>query len=631
MTSISTSTAGINAADGATPIVIVGHVDHGKSTLIGRLLHDTGNLETGKLAAVEASSARRGLKIEWSHLLDSLQAERDQGVTIDSTRLPFALDGRPFVIVDAPGHRQFLRNMITGAAGAAAAVLVVDVSEGAQEQTRRHAMLLRLIGVRHVIVLLNKADLLGYDQAGIEAGSRAIVALLAKLDIHPVAIIPASARAGDNFATRSEHTPWYEGPTLVEALAAVPPLEPHTKGPLRMPVQDVYYFDDRRLVVGRIESGRLKIGDTLAIGDTGATAKIAAIETWHTQKQISAAAGQSVALVLEPDVVVDRGDLLHSPDHKPLRAARLRARLFWLRQEPLRVGESFRLRLATAEYAVTVASIDSVVRIDDLTDQPADHVPPEGFAEITLAAPEGVLFDPFEAGFTGGRGVLVDAHQRIVGGAPLIGPAAISGQRAVFPVDSAVSAHERQTTRGHRSGVFWMTGLPGAGKSTLARAAEALLFRTGIDVVVLDGDTLRARLSPDLGFTPEDRHENLRRAGVVARMMADAGLVVLVATISPLAVDRELARRTVGEEFREVFIHADGATCERRDPKGLYAAARAGKVPGFTGVDAPYEVPMAPDLMVDTTRLSVPVAAEFLAAHIAGAVALAGGSARRSS
>lgn len=610
-----------------TRIVIVGHVDHGKSTLIGRLLHDTGNLPDGRMDAALASSERRGLKVEWSFLLDSLQAERDQGVTIDSTRLPFVLDGRPFVIVDAPGHRQFLRNMVTGAAGAAAAVLVVDVAEGAQEQTRRHAVLLRLIGVRHIIVLLNKADLLDFDADRVASATRAITALLEQLELSPVAVIPASARHGDNVASRSARTGWYRGPTLTEALSVVPPLASRAERPLRLPVQDVYRFDSKRIVVGRIEGGRVAMGDTLVIGAQGAVAKVATLEGWPGAGAggAEAEAGQSVALTLAPDVVVERGDLLHASAHPPLRAARLRARLFWLRQEPLHLGESFRLRLSTAEYAVTVAAITSVVRIADLTDQPADHVPSEGFADVVLAASESIPFDPFEPGSLGGRGVLVDLHGRIVGGAPLIGPAPLSATgRSIFPVDSAVSAWDRAQAKRHRSGVFWMTGLPGSGKSTVARAAEALLFQRGVDVTVLDGDTLRARLSSDLGFSPEDRRENIRRAAVVTRLMADAGQVVLVALISPRAEDRALARQTVAEGFREVYVDADRAVCEARDPKGLYAAARAGRLSGFTGVDAPYEPPATPDLVISTAAATVGSSAERLAAFVADAVALPG-------
>lgn len=625
MSMVSTLLRAVGARDAPTPIVIVGHVDHGKSTLIGRLLHDTGNLPTGRMTAALESSERRGLKIEWSFLLDSLQAERDQGVTIDATRLPFTLAGRPYVIVDAPGHRQFLRNMITGAAGAAAAVLVVDAAEGVREQTRRHAMLLRLIGVRHVIVLLNKADLLGFDEDRIATATHAIGALLEQLDIVPVATIPASARHGDNVTARSNQTPWYLGPTLVEALAAVPPLPSQEERPLRLPIQDVYRFDGQRLVVGRIESGRIEVGDQVMVGKAAVLATVASIESWHAQRQTNAVAGQSVALVLAPEVVVERGDMLYAPADPPIRAARLRARLFWLRQEPLRVGESFRLRISTAEYAVTVAAIETVVQIDDLSEQSSDQVPPEGFAEIVLAAPEGIQFDPFQPAGLGGRGVLVDAQQRIVGAAPLLGPASlVASGPVVFPTDSAVSVWERRQAKGHGGGVFWMTGLPGAGKSTLARAAEAKLFRGGVDVAVLDGDTLRARLSPDLGFSPEDRMENVRRAAVVARMMADAGLVVLVALISPREADRALARQVVGEGFQEVYVAAEGAVCEARDPKGLYAAARAGKLPGFTGVDAPYDVPAHPGLTIDTSADTVSASAERLVDFIQGIVGASG-------
>ncbi|ACI52856.1 Sulfate adenylyltransferase., Adenylyl-sulfate kinase [Gluconacetobacter diazotrophicus PA1 5] len=617
--------------DAATPIVIVGHVDHGKSTLIGRLLHDTDNLPEGRVAQIIESSRKRGLAVEWSFLLDSLQIERDQGVTVDSTRIPFLLGNRQFVIVDAPGHRQFLRNMITGAADAEAAVLVVDAAEGAQEQTRRHAMLLRLIGIRHVIVLMNKVDLLGYDQARIAESERAVAALLKQLEIEPSLFVPASAREGDNIASRSPNMPWYKGPTLTDALMLVPAPAGRADLPLRLPVQDVYRFDSKRVVAGRIERGRVSVGDHLVIGTHGTTARVASIESWHTAPQISAVAGQSVAITLEPDVIPDRGDLLHRADEAPVRAARIRSRLFWLRQEPLRVGESFRLRLGTAEHQVTVASIDSVVRLDDLTEHAADHVPPEGFAEITLAASESILFDPFAPGTTDGRGVLVDLHQRIVAGAPLIGPAAIaSGTKAIHPTGSTVSLWDRAQARGHRGGVFWMTGLPGAGKSTIARAAESRLFAQGIDISVLDGDTLRAGLCADLGFSEADRTENVRRAAAVARILAETGQVVLVALISPRTADRDLARQIVGDGFREIFIDADQETCEARDPKGLYAAARAGRISGFTGIDAPYDVPATPDLRLATGLDSVADVAGRLAAYVTDSVAL-GDTARRRS
>lgn len=617
--------------DAATPIVIVGHVDHGKSTLIGRLLHDTDNLQDGKVAQIIESSKKRGLKIEWSFLLDSLQIERDQGVTVDSTRIPFLLNGREFVIVDAPGHRQFLRNMITGAADAEAAVLVVDAAEGAREQTRRHAMLLHLIGIRHVIVLLNKVDLLDFDQRQVRQVEQSVSELLAKLDLEAALFVPASARDGDNIAARSERMPWYDGPTLTEALAQVPSPASRANLPLRLPVQDVYRFNDKRYVAGRIERGRVRVGDTVIIGTQKTPARIASIESWHTAPQLSAIAGQSVAVTLEPDVIPDRGDLLHLPDAAPVEASRIRTRLFWLRQEPLRVGESFKLRLATAEHAVTVTSIESVLNLDDLTEQPGEEVPAEGFAEITLSASENVQFDPFAPGTADGRGVLVDRQQRIVGGAPLIGPAEIAaGEKVIHPSASTVTVQDRERQKGQRGAVFWLTGLSGAGKSTLARGAEAALFSAGLDVTVLDGDTLRTGLCKDLGFSEADRTENVRRAAEVARILRDAGQIVLVALISPLQSDRALARQIVGDGFEEVFVDADLSICEKRDPKGLYAAARSGKISGFTGIDAPYEAPQSPALHLKSDAGSAESAVKTLASFVKDTAKLTG-AARASS
>ncbi|MFT9025169.1 adenylyl-sulfate kinase [Acetobacter indonesiensis] len=617
--------------DAATPIVIVGHVDHGKSTLIGRLLHDTDNLQDGKVAQIIESSKKRGLKIEWSFLLDSLQIERDQGVTVDSTRIPFLLNGREFVIVDAPGHRQFLRNMITGAADAEAAVLVVDAAEGAREQTRRHAMLLHLIGIRHVIVLLNKVDLLDFDQEQVSQVEQSVSELLAKLDLEAALFVPASARDGDNIAARSERMPWYDGPTLTEALAQVPSPASRANLPLRLPVQDVYRFNDKRYVAGRIERGRVRVGDTVIIGTQKTPARIASIESWHTAPQLSAIAGQSVAVTLEPDVIPDRGDLLHLPDAAPVEASRIRTRLFWLRQEPLRVGESFKLRLATAEHAVTVTSIESVLNLDDLTEQPGEEVPAEGFAEITLSASENVQFDPFAPGTADGRGVLVDRQQRIVGGAPLIGPAEIAaGEKVIHPSASTVTVQDRERQKGQRGTVFWLTGLSGAGKSTLARGAEAALFTAGLDVTVLDGDTLRTGLCKDLGFSEADRTENVRRAAEVARILRDAGQIVLVALISPLQSDRSLARQIVGDGFEEVFVDADLSICEKRDPKGLYAAARSGKISDFTGIDAPYEAPQSPALHLKTDDGNADSAVKTLASFVKDTAKLTG-AARASS
>ncbi len=586
----------------STPIVIVGHVDHGKSTLIGRLLYDTDSLPDGRLVQIVESSRKRGLAVEWSFLLDSLQIERDQGVTVDSTRIPFQLAGRDFVIVDAPGHRQFLRNMITGAADAEAAVLVVDAAEGVREQTRRHAMLLRLIGINHVIVLLNKADSIGFDEARLKQVEGDIRQLLGRLEINVNQVIPASARDGDNIATRSEKADWYKGPTLLEALSLIQPPASRHALPFRMPVQDVYRFEGIRYVAGRIERGTVREGDRLVIGGQGQEATVAEVCRWHAPHYPLAGAGESIALRLEPDLVPDRGDLLFPAGDEaaaPLKAARLKTRLFWLRGEPLRVGESFRLRLATAEYDVTVAAIDAVVDLDDLSLSPADEVPPDGFAEITLAVARNILFDPFAPGMPDGRGVLVDRHQKIVGGAPLIGPAALpEGAHAIHPTVSGVSDAVRAGLRGHGRAVFWMTGLPGAGKSTIARHAEEALSREGLNVTVLDGDTVRSGLCSDLGFSPGDRRENIRRVAHVARILADAGQIVLVALVSPLVRDRALAKTIIGEDWHEVFVDTAPELCRSRDPKGLYAQAEEGRIAEFTGVSSAYEAPERPDVVV---------------------------------
>lgn len=592
------------ARNAATPIVIVGHVDHGKSTLIGRLLHDTDSVPEGRLGQIVESSQKRGRPVEWSFLLDSLQIERDQGVTVDSTRIPFQFNGRDFVIVDAPGHRQFLRNMITGAADAEAAVLVVDAAEGAQEQTRRHAMLLHLIGIRHVIVLMNKADVLAFNATRLEAAEHAIRALLAQLNVSVDAVIPASARDGDNIATPSDRSPWYTGPTLVQALADVPPPAPRARLGFRMVVQDVYRFDETRYVVGRVDRGTICEGAMISIGTQGQTARVAEIARWHAPALPIAGPGESIALRLEPDIVPDRGDLLFNPDEdtpRPVRSARIQARVFWLRQEGLRRGERLTLRLGPAEYPVTVASIDSVVNLEDMTLQKADMVGPEGFATITLTTAHAVLFDIFTPGLNDGRGVLVDQYQQIVGGAPLIGAAEISDpSHTIHPTESVITAEARRAAGERQGHVFWLFGRPAAGKSTIAREVEARLFRDGQRCIVLDGDSLRAGLNSDLGFSQEDRRENIRRTAHVARMFAEAGHIVLVALVTPLKSDRALALEIIGKDFSEIFVDTTADICESRDPKGLYAAARAGKITHFTGVDAPFEISDHPSLSLSS-------------------------------
>lgn len=600
-----------------TPVVVAGHVDHGKSTLIGRLLYETGQIPEGRLEAMREASAKRGLALEWSFLLDALQAERDQGVTIESTRLPLNLGGREFIIIDAPGHRQFMRNALTGAAAAAAALLVVDAAEGVREQTRRHALLLRLIGVRDVIVVLNKADLLGYAEAPLRAVGEEVKALLARLDLEARAVVPVSAREGDNVRERGGRLSWYEGPSVVGALMGLPAPRPRLERPFRFPVQDVYRRGERRLLAGRVESGRISVGDTVLVGVRGHRAQVKGIAVWPEGGRHEAVAGQSVAIELAPELVVARGDLLYTVEAPPERASRLRARLLWLRDKPLRPGETFLLRIGPAQHPVRVETIHAVVRTDDLREEKAEEVPPEDVAEVTLLAADEVLFDPFSPE-GGGRGVLVDTRERIVAAAPILGRD--HARAAIFPLREVISHAARARAKGYAGAVFWLTGLPAAGKSTLAREAERRLFAERVDAVVLDGDTLRDGLNADLGFSPREREENVRRTAEVARLMAHSGLVVLVALISPRLAMRAMARRIIGELYSEIYVAADLAICEARDPKGLYARARAGEIREFTGIDGSYEAPTRPDLTIDTSRLGIDEASEALVAFIKGRI-----------
>ena len=582
------------------PIVIVGHVDHGKSTLVGRLLHDTGSLPEGKVAELKAQSERRGETFEWSFLMDAFQVERDQGITLDTTRIWFKTAKRDFVIIDAPGHKQFLKNMVTGAANADAALLVIDAAEGLSEQTRRHAYLLHLLGIEEVVVVVNKMDLVGYDRARFEEVAQEARHYLERIGIAPQAILPVSARAGDNLAGRSDAMAWWKGPILTEALDDFRPRLPVDDRPLRLPIQDVYRDGDSRIFVGRIETGRLRIGDVLEFSPGGRRAGVASLEGWNKPPALSASAGQSVAFTLDDDVFVERGQVAAYPEGLPREAKQLLVRLFWLDREPLREGERLHLRLATASHAVTVESVRNVIDVETLERREAEEVQGNEVAEIVLRSPTPIWFDRAADNPTTGRAVLAREH-RLVGGCIITGEHSVAAERAnITPVAQSVGREEVARANGHWGGVLWLTGLSGAGKSTLAMGLRRRLFERGRQVFVLDGDNLRHGLNSDLGFAPEDRAENIRRAAEVARLFSDAGAITIVALISPTRADRDHARRIVGDGFQEVYVRASLETCERRDPKGLYAKARAGKIAEFTGISAPYEEPEAPDLVIDT-------------------------------
>ena len=601
------------------PFAIVGHVDHGKSTLIGRLLHDTGSLAEGKLAELQAASDKRGGTLEWSFLLDSFQAERDQGITIDTTQIFFQTAKRPYVIIDAPGHKEFLKNAVSGVAQAQAALLVIDAAEGVREQSRRHALILQLLGLRQVAVIVNKIDLIDFDPARFEAVAIEITAFLKELGLTPKAVVPVSARHGDNIATRSSQTPWYQGSTVVELLDGFEATRPATELPLRLPVQDVFKFDDRRLVVGRIESGRVRVGDTLTFAPGGKSARVASIESWNAAPQIAAAAGQSVALTLDDELFIERGHVAAHPERLPHLTHEAVLRLFWLDEAPLEPGDRIGLKVATSEYQVAVEGIRAVIDVDSLNRQVADRVPRNGIAEVLVRSRQVMAIDLVDELAKTGRAVLT-RNGDIVGGAVILGRAAEANladePRHLFSPDHHVTRDARAAANGHRGAVIWLTGLSGSGKSTLAMALERDLFAKGRQVYVLDGDTLRSGLNNDLGFGPEARAENIRRTAEMAKLFADAGLIVVTSLISPFAAERDKARAIVGQGFHEVHVQADLATCETRDPKGLYAKARAGEIRNFTGIDSPYEAPVSPELVVDTSATSPDAALVKLVGYV---------------
>lgn len=595
-------------------VVIVGHVDHGKSTLIGRLLYDTGSLPEGKYEELQAICKRRGTDaLEWSFVLDAFQAERDQAITIDTTQIWFSTQARDYVIIDAPGHREFLKNMVSGAAAADAAILVVDAAEGIREQTKRHAYLLSLIGLRQVAVAVNKMDMAGHDPERFEAVKREVEEYLEGIGLRAAFIVPISARHGDMIEQRGGNMDWYAGKTLTGVLDSLEIESPPVSRPLRFPVQDVYRFSERRIIVGRVETGILRKGDTILFSPTNEKAKVETIEVWpEDPSKTEAQAGEVVGITLNDRIFVERGHTGSHEQNPPMLSNVFQANIFWLSQKPLRVGHSYKIRYGTHETPVTVQSIERVIDTDDLkqTEKPGE-VGRNAVAEITLRARDLLPLDSYLDNHRLGRVVLYDGYDIAGGGTvdmegyPDQRRAAAPKSENIYKVDHLLSADSRARAKGHYGGVFWFTGLSGAGKSTIAMAVEKALSEKGFHTYVLDGDNVRHGLNRDLGFSPKDRAENIRRVGEVAALMADAGLIVITAFISPYIADRARARQAAPQHFNEIYVQADLETCESRDPKGLYKKARAGQIADFTGIGSPYEAPVNPEMVVDTQHNDV--------------------------
>ncbi len=595
-------------------LVIVGHVDHGKSTLVGRLLHDTHSLPEGKFEAIQASCRKRGMAFEWSFLMDALQAERDQGITIDTTQIWLKTPHRNIVIIDAPGHKEFLKNMITGAAQADAALVLIDAHEGIREQSKRHGYLLHLLGVRQIAVLVNKMDMVKYDEKTFRTIEREYRDYLKSIGIEPTCFIPISAREGDGITAASAHMPWYKGASVVESLDHFSVAAPDEALPLRFSIQDVYKFDERRIIAGRIESGALSVGDTLLFSPTNMQAKVASIEAWpENSKPAQATAGQSIGITLSDQIFVERGHVASHVQGAPMITNQFRARLFWLGKKALEPGKRYKIKLGTNEILAEIKTIEHVIDAETLAQMQADRVERGNVAEVVMRTRGVVAVDDFNANARLGRFVIVQDYD--VAGGGIIGMDGFFDQRAavspqvksknIFDVDFGVTPESRALANGHFGGILWFTGLSGSGKSTLAKQLQKRLFDKGYHVFALDGDNIRKGLNRDLGFSPQDRSENIRRVGETAALFAQAGTIVISSFISPYREDRRRVRAIAPELFHNIYIKASLDACEKRDSKGLYKQARAGKIAEFTGISAPYEAPENPDLIIDTETMSV--------------------------
>ena len=582
-----------------------GSVDDGKSTLIGRMLRDCGAIPGDRLEGVT----------DLSLLADGLEAEREQGITIDVAYLYFATAKRRFILADTPGHEQYTRNMATGASNADLAVVLVDARKGLLTQTRRHSRIARLLGIRSFILAVNKMDLVGFDRELFEAINGEFAEFAAAIGVDEVIAIPVSALEGDNVIEASAHMPWHDGPTLLAALEAAAPA-PGTPLPFRMPVQNVIR-DGARLYAGNVASGMLRPGDRIAILPAGTAAEVARIVTGDGDLD-AAEAGQAVALQFTSEVDCSRGDMLAAAEAPAQVADQFEAAIIWMADEPLLPGRQYLLKQGTQTIAATVHEPKYKYAIDTMEELAARTLALNeiGIANVRTARP--IAFEPYEASRALGGFILID---RLTGATVAAGLIRFALRRSenIHEQALAVTPELRAGLMHQAPKLLWFTGLSGAGKSTIANLVEARLHARGRHTFLLDGDNVRLGLNKDLGFTAADRVENIRRAGEAAKLMMDAGLIVLAAFISPFRAERQLVREMVGAGgFVEIFVDTPLSEAERRDTKGLYRKARAGKLANFTGVDSPYEPPEAAEIRIDTLTMDAEAAAELIVRYLEG-------------
>jgi bifunctional enzyme CysN/CysC len=580
-----------------------GSVDDGKSTLIGRLLYDTKLIFEDQLATLERDSAKHGTTgddIDFALLVDGLEAEREQGITIDVAYRFFATSKRKFIVADTPGHEEYTRNMATGASTADVAVVLVDSRQGILRQTRRHSFIASLLGIRHIVLAVNKIDLMDFSQEVFDRIVAEYLAFAKDLGFKSVQPIPMSARFGDNVTSASENTPWYKGPTLLGHLETVPVENDYLDRPFRFPVQLVIRPNlDFRGFAGQVASGKVSVGDKVTVAKSGHESIVKEIVTIDGNLE-TAIEGQAVTIVLEDQIEVSRGNMLVAPDARPHVADQFQAHIVWFDHAPMMPGRSYILRTEVDSVSATVTALKHHIDINTFSHEAAKHLNMNEVGVCNISTQSPIAFDSYSENRITGNFVLIDRFTNATVGAGMIDYPLRRAQNVHWQAMD-VNKEARAALMGQKPAVLWFTGLSGSGKSTIANTLEKLLHAKGRHTFMLDGDNVRHGLNRDLGFTQEDRVENIRRVAEVARLMVDAGLIVIVSFISPFRSERQMARDLFPDgEFIEVFVDTPIEECEKRDPKGLYKKAKAGEIENFTGISSPYEAPTEAEVHLRT-------------------------------
>ena len=588
-------------------VVTVGHVDHGKSSFIGRLMYELGQVTEEKFQELKSVSDKRGVQFEFAFLLDALQDERNQGITIDTTQIFFKTEKRNYIFIDAPGHKEFIKNMITGASSADIALLIVDVAEGIKEQTKKHAYLLKILGFERVIVLYNKIDKIKYSQEKFTKVKKELTTYLTRLEVKVYSSIPISAKNGDNISKNSKKTDWYLGGTVIDVLDGLSIKNNNYENELRFPVQDIYKVGDKRIIVGRVESGKITDQDTLLFLPTNQTVKVKSLESWPTSKK-EYTQGECVGVTLDEQIFVDVGNIASRPDHSPKLMNRFEANVFWLSQNKLKLNKKYDLKINTGQYQVNINEIKKIIDTNNLQPKKNFDVTKNDICELVFHSSQLIPMDNYSHIKSTGRFCLLDENEIIAGGIlnlknfPDQKEFLSESRKNIIPEEFYVSEVDRSVMLKHRPGIIWLTGLSGSGKSTIAKGVEKKLFSEHFNVFSLDGDNIRLGLNRDLSFSPEDRTENIRRTAEVAKLFSQAGFIVLVSLISPYRSERRKARDIRPEIFKLIYTKASVDICKKRDVKGLYAKAKSGEIKSFTGISSPYEEPEKPDLIIDTEK-----------------------------